>query len=98
MCMPTVLSSHLSNSPAGFKQGVTVMDSGGIKYSILYTNDDGTMAIKSHKSLQTHWRVLCTDYALVNKPPAPHWPPPIPAAVGGTSTSRFNRKRAGLGE
>ncbi len=89
-----VLSKLSLSTPAGFKQYDIVMDSNGVKHSVVYVNDDGTMAVKGQKSFQTKWRVQCADYALVIKPPALNWPPPDPAP--SRPRARFGTARIGV--
>lgn len=91
------LSCASPSIPAGFKKDAIVFDSDGKRYSIIFINDDGTMAVKPHGLGQSKWRVPYEEYAL-EKPrtPTSTWPLPAPAAPKGPPRTR--RLRNGLGD
>lgn len=90
-------TSSLSTPPAGFEKDTIVFGPDGKRYSILFVNDDGTMAVKPHGFGENKWRVPCTDYTLP-KPKAvtSTWPLPEPAAPKGPASTR--RLKGGLGD
>lgn len=82
------------------KPGAIVVEkSTRAKYKVLYTNDDGTMAVQPLKGLVTKWRVNCDDFELP-KPPqkTSEWPLPTPATIPKGSSLRPSRLRSGLGD
>lgn len=92
----SVLSAIPPSIPAGFEINAVVFGPDGKRYSILFMNDDGTMAVKPHGLGQTKWRVSCEEYTLQKlKVAVSTWPLPAPAAPKGPP--RTPRLRGGLG-
>lgn len=93
----SVLSVTPTSIPTGFEKHTTVLDKDGRRYSIIFINDDGTMAVRPHGLGETKWRVPCTDYRLPKpKVVASTWPLPPPAAP--KSPARMRRLKGGLGD
>lgn len=92
----SVPSETSLSTPAGFTKGAIVFGPDGKRYSILFTNDNGTMAVQPHGLGQTKWRVSCEEYTLQKtKVAVSTWPLPAPAAPKGPP--RTPRLRGGLG-
>jgi len=93
--MPVLSPTSLSTLTE-FKKDDIVINSNGVRHSVLFVNNDGTMAVKAHGGTQTKWRVECINYTLQKKKvPVSTWPLPAPAAP--KSPPRTPRLKGGLG-